>query len=59
VTRFAKRGRALEAEYFRKREQELIEKLRRRAAAEAELHRLGEQAGVADEESCRTCGISA
>jgi hypothetical protein len=47
---FAGRGRALEEEYFRKREQELIEKLRTRAAAEAELHRLGEQAGVADEE---------
>jgi hypothetical protein len=47
---FAARGRALEEEYFRKREQELIEKLRRRAAAEAERHRLGEQAGVADEE---------
>jgi hypothetical protein len=48
--RFADRGRALEDEYFRKREQELIEKLRSRAAAEAERHRLGEQAGVADEE---------
>ena len=47
---FAARGRALEEEYFRKREQDLIEKLRRRAAAEAERHRLGEQAGVADEE---------
>jgi hypothetical protein len=47
---FSDRGRALEEEYFRKREQELIEKLRRRAAAEAELDRLGEHAGVADEE---------
>ena len=47
---FAARGRALEEEYFRKREQDLIEKLRTRAAAEAERHRLGEQAGVADEE---------
>ena len=47
---FSDRGRALEEEYFRKREQELIEKLRRRAAAEDELHRLGEHAGVADEE---------
>ena len=47
---FSDRGRALEEEYFRKREQELIDKLRKRAAAEAELHRLGEQAGVADEE---------
>jgi hypothetical protein len=47
---FAKRGRSLEEEYFRKREQELIEKLRRRAATEAELQQLGENAGVADEE---------
>jgi hypothetical protein len=47
---FADRGRALEEEYFRKRERELIEKLRSRAVAEAELHRLGEQAGVTDEE---------
>ncbi len=50
---FADRGRALEEEYFRRREQELIEKLRRRSAAEAELRRLGEQAGVADEEILR------
>lgn len=47
---FADRGRALEEEYFRKREQELMEKLRRRAAAEATRQQLGEQAGVADEE---------
>jgi hypothetical protein len=47
---FAARGRALEEEYFRRREQDLMEKLRRRAAAEAERQRLGEQAGVADEE---------
>lgn len=47
---FADRARGLEEEYFRKREQDLIDKLRNRAAAEAELHRLGEQAGVADEE---------
>jgi hypothetical protein len=47
---FADRGRALEEEYFRKREQELIEKLRRRAAVEAERRQLGVQAGVSDEE---------
>ena len=47
---FAERGRTLEEEYFRKREKELIEKMRRRAEAEAERQRLGEQAGVADEE---------
>jgi hypothetical protein len=55
---FADRGRGLEEEYFRKREQELIEKLRGRAAAEAELHRLGEQAGVADEEILQDLGYT-
>lgn len=47
---FADRGRALEEEYFRKREQELIEKLRQRAAADATRRQLSEHAGVADEE---------
>lgn len=50
---FADRGRALEEEYFRKREQELVEKLRRRAAAEAARQQLSDQAGVADEEILR------
>jgi hypothetical protein len=47
---FADRAKGLEEEYFRKREQELIEKLRARAAAESELQQLGEQTGVADAE---------
>ena len=47
---FADRGRTLEEEYFRKREKELIEKMRHHAEAEAARRRLGEQAGVADEE---------
>jgi hypothetical protein len=47
---FADRAKGLEEEYFRKREQELIEKLRARAAAESQLQQLGEQAGVADAE---------
>jgi hypothetical protein len=47
---FAERGRSLEEEYFRKREKELIEKMRQHAEAGAERRRLGEQAGVADEE---------
>jgi len=47
---FGDRRRSLEEEYFRKHEQELIEKMRRRAEEEAERRRLGEQAGVADEE---------
>jgi hypothetical protein len=46
---FADRARGLEEEYFRKREAELIEKLRKRAAEESELARLGEKAGLADE----------
>jgi hypothetical protein len=50
---FAERGRALEEEYFRKREQELIEKLRQRAAADATRQQLSEQLGVADEEIVR------
>jgi tellurite resistance protein len=47
---FAERGRALEEEYFRKHEQELIEKLRQRAAADATRQQLSEQLGVADKE---------
>lgn len=47
---FADRARGLEEEYFRKREAELIAKLRNRAAAEAEQERLGAQIDVADEE---------
>jgi hypothetical protein len=47
---FADRGKALEDEYFRKRERELVEKLRRRAEADATRQQLGEQAGVADAE---------
>jgi hypothetical protein len=46
---FAERGRSLEEEYFRKREKDLIEKMRQHADAEAERRRLGESAGVADE----------
>jgi hypothetical protein len=47
---FADRARAFEEEYFRKREEELIDKLRRRDAAEAERERLGAEVGMADEE---------
>jgi len=46
----AKRGRGLEEAYFHKREQELIEKLRRRGEEAAARRQLGERAGVADEE---------
>jgi tellurite resistance protein len=47
---FADRGRGLEEEYFRKREAELVEKLRQRHAADATRQQLSEQAGVADTE---------
>ena len=47
---FADRGRGLEEEYFRKREAELVEKLRQRHAADASRQQLSEQAGVADTE---------
>jgi hypothetical protein len=47
---FAERERVLEEEYFRRKEKEVIEKMRSRAQAEAQRRRLGEQTGVADEE---------
>ena len=50
---FSERGRTLEEDYFRRREQEVIEKMRRSAAAESQRRQLGEQAGVADEEVLR------
>ena len=45
---FAERGRTLEEDYFRRQEQEVIEKMRRGAAAEAQRRQLGEKAGVVD-----------
>jgi hypothetical protein len=50
---FPGRRRTLEEEYFRKQEQELIEKLRKRAEGEAGRQRLAERTGVADEEILR------
>ena len=50
---FADRGRSLEEEYFHRKEREVIEKMRVRAAAEEQRKRLGEQAGVADEDVLR------
>jgi tellurite resistance protein len=47
---FDERRRGLEESYFHKKEQELIDKMRRRAEAEAARRKLSEQAGVADEE---------
>ena len=45
---FKERGRALEEDYFRRKEQELIEKMRRKAAAETARAELGAKTGVAD-----------
>lgn len=50
---FAERGRSLEEEYFHRKEREVIEKMRRNAAAQDERRRLGEQAGVRDEDVLR------
>ena len=50
---FAERGRSLEEEYFHRKERELIDKMRVRAAADEQRRRLGEMAGVADEEVLR------
>ena len=45
---FKERGRALEEEYFHRKERELIEKMRQKAAADAARDALGAKTGVAD-----------
>jgi hypothetical protein len=45
---FTKRGRALEEEYFRKKDRELIEKIRQAAATEQARKDLGRKAGLED-----------
>ena len=50
---WADRRRAHEEEYFRKRDQELVEKARLRAEDEAAIQRLAERAGVFDEDLLR------
>jgi tellurite resistance protein len=50
---FEDRRRGLEESYFHKKEQELIEKMRRRSEADAARRRMGQQAGVADDEILR------
>jgi hypothetical protein len=47
---FKERGRALEEDYFRRKEQELIAKMREKAAAQAVQAELGAKTGVADAE---------
>jgi hypothetical protein len=44
------RGRALEDEYFHRKDRELIEKIRRKAAAEEAERALGASAGISDPE---------
>ena len=46
----AERGRSLEEEYFRARDRELIEKMRRAAAAEATRQQLRARSGLQDPE---------
>jgi hypothetical protein len=45
---FAERGRALEEEYFRKKDRELVEKMRKAAAADQARGELGKQTGLSD-----------
>ena len=47
---FAERGRALEEEYFRKKDKELIEKMRRAAMAAETRAEMGKQTGLTDPE---------
>lgn len=46
---FAQRKMGLEEEYFRKKEQELVEQIRQRAKIQAERQELADLVGVADE----------
>ena len=50
----ARRGKALEDEYFHRKEKELIEKLRKRSAAEAQMKELSEATGNPNEEILKT-----
>ena len=45
---FAERGRALEEEYFRKKDRELVEKMRKAAAADQARGELSKQTGFSD-----------
>lgn len=47
---FAERGRSLEDDYFRKKDRELIEKMKQGAAAEASRRELGDKSGLKDPE---------
>jgi len=47
---FTERGRSLEEEYFRRKDKELIEKMRKAAAAEEARAEMGKRTGLADPE---------
>ena len=47
---FAERGHSLEEEYFRRKDKELIEKMRKAAAAEQTRAEMGKRTGLADPE---------
>ena len=47
---FAERGRSLEEEYFHRKEREIIEKMRVRAAADEQRRLLGQETGVANDD---------
>ena len=46
--------RASEDEYFRKRDSQLVEEMRRRAARDSARQRMSQRVGVADEDVLRT-----
>lgn len=50
----ARRGKAMEDEYFHRKEKELIEKLRQKSAREAQLKELSEATGIPNEEILQT-----
>ena len=45
---FAERGRSLEEDYFRKKDRELIDKMRKAAAAEQARSEMGQKVGISD-----------
>lgn len=47
---FQERGRSLEEDYFRKKDRELIERMRQAAAAEQSRREMGERTGLTDPE---------
>jgi len=47
---FAERGRALEEEYFRQKDRDLVEKMRQAAAAEEARREMGRKTGLVDAE---------